>query len=297
MRQAVEEGRLPEAVLERDVAGVLAVGVELRNGIAVGRDNTAARLREEADAVIMATGISGGDDSAAALPARSSGPGGRTSGFAQGEDGTFAAGAALRGRCTLVRAMADGKGAAAAVWRFLRGEGLDRHRPFNSIIGPLRAGEVEEYMKEAHPNARQAPADGADRGLSAEQSREEAARCMHCDCRKPVSCKLRRYAEEYDVSQRRYRGNERPGVEKVFEHPRIVYDPGKCIKCGLCVRVTAARRERLGLTFIGRGFDVRVGVPLGETLAKGLAETGDACVEVCPTGALAFVEGNEERAP
>ena len=44
--------------------------------------------------------------------------------------------------------------------------------------------------------------------------------------------------------------------------------------------------EPLGLTFIGRGFDVRVGVPFNRSIAEGLKRAARQCVEVCPTGAL-----------
>ena len=41
-------------------------------------------------------------------------------------------------------------------------------------------------------------------------------------------------------------------------------------------------------SFIGRGFDLRVGVPLGESLARALTRTAGEVVEACPTGALAW---------
>ena len=70
----------------------------------------------------------------------------------------------------------------------------------------------------------------------------------------------------------------------------MIYEPGKCIKCGLCVRITEEAGERLGLTFLGRGFDVRVDVPFNESLEEALEKVAEQCVEACPTGALAFKE-------
>ena len=46
--------------------------------------------------------------------------------------------------------------------------------------------------------------------------------------------------------------------------------------------------EKLGLTFIGRGFDVRVGVPFDRSLAEALAKVAAQCVAACPTAALAM---------
>lgn len=72
------------------------------------------------------------------------------------------------------------------------------------------------------------------------------------------------------------------------DHPVVVYEPGKCIDCGLCIQIAAQAGEQLGLTFVGRGFDVRMKVPFEKSLAEGLKVSGAKCVEVCPTGALAF---------
>jgi NADH dehydrogenase/NADH:ubiquinone oxidoreductase subunit G len=41
------------------------------------------------------------------------------------------------------------------------------------------------------------------------------------------------------------------------------------------------------LTFVGRGFDVRVGVPLSHTLAEALRKVAAECIAACPTAALA----------
>ena len=51
----------------------------------------------------------------------------------------------------------------------------------------------------------------------------------------------------------------------------------------------------LGLTFVGRGFSVRVGVPFDESLDQALRSVAAACIEACPTGALAFVAGDRRE--
>jgi NADH dehydrogenase/NADH:ubiquinone oxidoreductase subunit G len=71
-------------------------------------------------------------------------------------------------------------------------------------------------------------------------------------------------------------------------HPDVVYEPGKCISCGLCIQVAARAKEPLGLAFIGRGFNVRVGTPFSPTVADGLQKAAAECVAACPTGALAY---------
>ncbi len=73
-----------------------------------------------------------------------------------------------------------------------------------------------------------------------------------------------------------------------LSHPEIVYEPGKCINCDICVRIAAAEGEALGLSMIGRGFNVAIAVPFGRPLAEGLRKSARRCAEACPSGALAL---------
>jgi predicted molibdopterin-dependent oxidoreductase YjgC len=68
----------------------------------------------------------------------------------------------------------------------------------------------------------------------------------------------------------------------------VIYEPGKCINCGLCIEVAKASGEALGLTFVGRGFDVRLATPLDRPLSEALAKAAAKCAVACPTGALSL---------
>jgi ferredoxin len=175
-----------------------------------------------------------------------------------------------------VKAVANGKAAAQSLSRTVAAE------RFDSKIGKLRDSELQELVKNCGAGFQPALEQA---GMPAPQT--EAARCLHCDCRKPESCKLRRYAEQYGADQREFLADERKHVQLIGHNEAVVFEPGKCVKCGLCVRITKRAGEELGLAFTGRGFNTQVTVPFGESLQNGLRIAAAECVAACPTGALA----------
>jgi len=207
--------------------------------------------------------------------------------------------------------VADGKEAAVAISQYLSGRVVTGvTKVFNTRIGKLKDEEIERFVACASKAARIALSRKED-GFTDEQAREEAARCLHCDCRKAENCKLRQYAQEYEAGTGRYKGERRLFVQQVQSRTNchldkdsalpevqtggsgsigagdVIYEPGKCINCGLCVQIAAEAGEKLGLTFVGRGFDVRVAVPFERSMAEGLERCAAQCVAACPTGALA----------
>ncbi|MDQ1257734.1 MAG: 2Fe-2S ferredoxin-type protein [Candidatus Hydrogenedentes bacterium] len=181
-----------------------------------------------------------------------------------------------------VRSVAHGKEAARRADAFLRNapDGGGK-RPFASFLGKLQAGETARYAVERLNSA-------GSGGMDA-----EASRCLHCDCAKPVSCKLRQYAEAYGLgSHVRHHADIAP-LEAIQSFGEVLYESGKCIKCGICVEIARGAGVDMGMTFMGRGLAERVCVPFGESLARGLGAAAERCVEACPTGALAFRSGED----
>ncbi len=113
----------------------------------------------------------------------------------------------------------------------------------------------------------------------------EARRCLQCSCEKLLDCRLRHLVLMYGGRGGRYNGTRR-GVARDGSHPLVVYDSGKCVQCGICVRIAQEHREVLGLTFIGRGFQVRTAGPFGASLDSALRQAARNCATACPTGAL-----------
>jgi NADH dehydrogenase/NADH:ubiquinone oxidoreductase subunit G len=148
--------------------------------------------------------------------------------------------------------------------------------------------EHAQYLLESTSDLRTEPVAGKEKGFTEEEVRREADRCMHCDCRKVDDCRLRILSDRYLAQQRRYWNADRKTISKSMQHELVIYEPGKCIKCSVCVRLTEKHGEKIGLTFIGRGFDVEIGVPLNDSLSDALKHTAELVAEACPTGALAL---------
>jgi bidirectional [NiFe] hydrogenase diaphorase subunit len=76
-------------------------------------------------------------------------------------------------------------------------------------------------------------------------------------------------------------------------NPLFTLDPNKCVLCGRCVWECKKHEEKALLGFAYRGFR-RVVTTFGdEPIGKERCLDCGECVEVCPTGALAFKEGKK----
>jgi predicted molibdopterin-dependent oxidoreductase YjgC len=185
-----------------------------------------------------------------------------------------------------VRPIGQGKEVAWSVAQYLSGE-VPKGEPrlFNSRFGKLLKEEFSEYLKESVTYNRLSSENVNSSGFIQEEAVMEAKRCLHCDCRDIENCKLRDLSGQYTANQRHFAGHNRKIMTKYFAHS-IVYEPLKCIKCGICVRMTSKYQEKYGFSYIGRGFDVVIGVPFNESVEAGLAETSEKVAKACPTGAL-----------
>ncbi|MHC4574439.1 MAG: 2Fe-2S iron-sulfur cluster-binding protein [Planctomycetota bacterium] len=288
LRYGVAEEKLPRRVLEDETSVIERLGMEFKGQTKVGATLSMEDLRKDFDAAFVAVGrLKAGYAERLGLEKKDDGLVINGRSYETSLPGVFAGGGAVRKRRLTVRAVADGKEAAAAIGQYLANQEVrGATKVFNTHIGRLRDGEMEGFLACASKSERVLPTQ-VDGGFTDEQAREEARRCLHCDCRKPERCKLRKYSQEYGARPRRYK-SELPLFAQQLQHPDIIYEPGKCIRCGLCIQIAAEAKEALGLTFIGRGFDVQVAVPFEHSIAEGLKRTAQQCVEACPTGALAF---------
>lgn len=204
--------------------------------------------------------------------------------------GLFACGSAVRPNNMAVRSAAQGRSTAHSVDFFLKGENPSKiHRMFNSKFGKLEKEEYIEYLKESSNKEIQKQNYYGIEPYEISQAKKEAERCMHCDCRKSDNCFLRIHSDTYEVDRKKYMFSERNKVSKFFKQDLIVYEPEKCIKCGLCVEITSLRKEEIGFTHVGRGFDVKIKPPFNKFIDEALTLTAKECAESCPTGAISLI--------
>jgi len=283
----VPEEELPARVLASEIQMITQTGVLFKFGETVdaGAFN---KLVASNDAVIVAVGKgeSGVSDWGLTMHAKGLEADGKT--FQVGDTNVFVVGSALKPSKMAIRVLGQGKEVSFSVDQYLSGVMVSGETfKFNSRFGKLQPAEYPEYLKESFEGDRLEPQVLTD-GFTREQVIEEAKRCLHCDCRDLKNCRLRIYSDEYDADQRRFKSDERLLCRKLDQHDLVIYEPSKCIKCGICVRITEKYKEDLGFTFIGRGFDVVVGIPFNENLSNGLKKAAAKTALACPTGALSL---------
>lgn len=283
---------VPAGFLEHEIRQLERLGAQFRLRHELGGGLALASLEQEFDAVIVAVGkLKEGEPERFGML---SSPTGLRTNAGTGQTASpkvFAAGSAVRPLKQIVRVMAEGQGTAECVHQFLLGLPIRSvTKTFSSMMGRLDEVELQQFLRTAASTPKCIPSQGPNAGFTVPEARAEAGRCLHCDCRAAGSCALQSYAEIYGANPNRFSRTRRRFAQ--VEHPgHVIFESGKCILCGICVEIARRAAEPLGLTFVGRGFDVQVAAPMDRDFAEGLQKVAKECVELCPTGALVFRDG------
>ncbi|MDO5567128.1 MAG: hypothetical protein Q4G59_10770, partial [Planctomycetia bacterium] len=299
---AIDSGVLPPEVLELEVEHLLAVGNDHRIELRLSQpvpwydEQFMKTLLDDYAAVVLATGSKANDakqESSEQTPTASIKQYFQfdTKTGASNIPGLFAVGTALRDKAPYVRSAADGRDVAHSVLAWLAtGKPQASSSPFSVHVKKPLEDELDVLGKYALHALRVEPADAGIDDYSTDEVQRQASRCLHCDCRGRDKCRLLQEASKLDLDPARFASDSRQHI-RIERGGNIFFEPGKCIKCGLCVRITEKFGEPYGLTFIGRGFDVQINVPFDRTLDEGLQKVGRLCAEACPTGALTLAGG------
>ncbi len=118
--------------------------------------------------------------------------------------------------------------------------------------------------------------------------------CQYCP--KNGQCELQELVERVGLHEVRYPISYR-GLPVEQDDPFFDRDYNLCVLCGRCVRVCQDVRHAGVLTFAYRGNEAIVGTAFGQSHLDAGCQFCGACVDVCPTGALADKRGKWEGVP
>ena len=155
---------------------------------------------------------------------------------------------------------------------------------FRSRMRGICAEEQLALSREAGPRC----LDDNTGDITEAQARYEAARCLQCGCLKPADCRLREVCATVGAKQPLPEGACSPIIREQTR-TGFCFDASRCILCGLCVRAAKARGVSLAPACHGRGFEARIGPPLGRTwddLSEAVLRDSAA---ICPTGAMCWI--------
>lgn len=274
---------LPQDIVDSEINKILTMkNVEFRGGVEIGKSLSLESICAGYDAVFIATGEDSFSDFKLEKAAKGLKVDLQT--YRAGRDNIFAGGGAIGRRRMCVRAVADGKEAASSIVQLLCGQQVTGvKKRFNSRLGQLMEGEMAQFLADAEKSPR---SRAQKEGFYSLEAMVEARRCLKCDCGKADDCKLRQLAESNQCRQQAYKGQRKSFIRQTSHKLGLVFEPGKCILCGLCVQ-TARQFDGAGLAFAGRGFETRIAVPLSKILDGALSqEAAQKCAQVCPTGAI-----------
>lgn len=282
--------RLPHAALEKDVARLRALGVSFAPGVWLTPADASGMLAA-CDGLVLAAGAGAAPlAEALGIPVQS--------GFVVADKHThqtanhkvFAGGAAIQACRMAALACAHGRVIAEQLGVWLISGHLPHkpHERFRSHAGKLPRETLAGLLADVEDGHRYLPPAGGTQPatLDTDNLRYEASRCLRCECLKNDTCHFRDLCTQCHAASAGLHG-ERTPPGRVHAQPDIVFEAAKCVLCGICVRTAIQLGATCGPAFHGRGFDMRIGPPLGREWSDVPRDVLLACVEACPTGCLA----------
>ena len=175
--------RLPRKVVERDLAVIDKMGIEVKCNTRVGKDVSPETLRQSYDAIFIAGGITGAESILNTFKGLKRTRRGTIQvhpiSLETDVEGIFAGGDMVTGPGTIIESMAHGRKAALSIDRYLRGEDLLQGRESEGTqISPLRS--LLPYSKRMDREVLPDMVKPLVASPTAEEAMEEARRCLNC---------------------------------------------------------------------------------------------------------------------
>ncbi len=207
----------------------------------------------------------------------------------------FSGGDCVTGPDIAIAAIGAGHRAAVSMDEYVRaGRVSVKDDPYTCTKGPWKDFSPETFKGVAHmdrgevptlePHARKTNFNESTTTWDQETTMAEASRCLACGCTERYDCELRKYASDYGVEH----DHEKPARPLPIDenHPTITRDAGKCILCGLCLKVCREMEGVSALSFYETNDVLTIGPNDHRPLDMTVCVACGHCAMVCPTGAL-----------
>ena len=213
-------------------------------------------------------------------------------------ENVFAAGDLTSGPATAVEAIGSGRRAAEVIDRFLRGLPLKPPVPFLFSKGLLEEVDDSNFkqqekiprekmpelaLEDRHRNFRE-----VELGLTEDQARAEARRCLSCGCMAFADCGIREVAHLIGETGRAVNLTPPQPYQILEDHPHIVIDDNKCVVCRSCERACETYHGRYAVTVDLEPVGHLQSYRPHRTRINSQCNHCGLCASVCPTGALSY---------
>ena len=207
----------------------------------------------------------------------------------------FSGGDCVTGPDIAIAAIGAGKRAAESIDEFVRGGAVTaKNNPYTCTKGNWKNLPPDTFRCITPSPRREVPVlpaqarktsfDESSATWGHDTAMAEASRCIACGCTERYDCELRSYASEYGVEYDFTQPAKPLPVDE--NHPIIIRDSGKCILCGLCLKVCREMEGASALSFYETNDILTIGPNDHRPLDMTACVACGHCAMVCPTGAL-----------
>lgn len=273
--------KLPKDILDQEIDILRKMDVEFNFNRFINKQSF-SEIESNHDAILMATGmISNHGQTDMPVPVEKRKIIAPQSTFQIDNSKIFAAGGAIKTIKMAVQAVAHGHDVTESIHQYLSNQkAMGPFREYNSRLKHVAAEDINQlqssFQKEHSQKRITDPV-------------KESGRCLHCDCLAKQNCRLRELATELGVQNSQIHVSERLPLKIDDKHSKLVFEAGKCIRCGICVQI-AKENQSPELTFINRGDAVQVTVPFNDTVIDLSDDLAVRVAKACPTGAFTLKE-------